>query len=104
MSFRDGPSARGPEPICGRPPARKGGAAATGLVGCGHMSGLCDAVGMTAGPDGLRGSGPKHEGDVQAPTGSPGCPDPRIDRSPSCCRCPCSLQKCHCVECQCVVL
>jgi hypothetical protein len=32
-------------PICGRPPSRKVLAAVTGLVGCGHMSGLCGAVG-----------------------------------------------------------
>ncbi len=58
-------------------------------------AGFCGAVGLTAGPDGLRGSGPKQERDVEAPTVSSGCPDPRIDRSPSCCRCPCSLQVCQ---------
>jgi hypothetical protein len=63
-SFRDGPQGPGPEAICGRPPARKVLTAWTGLVGCGHMSGLSSAVGVTAGPDGLRGSGPKHERDV----------------------------------------
>jgi hypothetical protein len=49
------------------------------------------AVGATAGPDGFRGSGPKHPGDVCAPMGPAGCPDPRIDRSPSRC-CPCQRQ------------
>jgi hypothetical protein len=34
-----------PGPIWGRPPSRKVLAGATGLVGCGHMSGLCGAVG-----------------------------------------------------------
>src|SRR6516164_4465770 len=44
----------------------------------------------TAGPDGLRGSGPKHHSGVYAPKGFPGCSDPGFDRSPSCC-CPCDL-------------
>src|SRR5262249_55574079 len=50
----------------------------------------CAAM-STAGPDGLRGSGPKHHGGVYAPKGFPGCSDPRFDRSPSCC-CPCKRQ------------
>src|SRR5713226_5437423 len=41
------------------------------------------AVGLTAGPDGLRGSGPEHSGGVAAPLGPTGCPDPRFDRLPS---------------------
>src|SRR5215471_21795400 len=47
---------------------------------------------MAAGPDGVRGSGPKHGSDVEeAPLRPTGCPDPRTDRSPSCC-CPCKRQ------------
>src|SRR3984885_10791950 len=41
------------------------------------------AVGGTAGPDGFRGSGPEHFDDVAASLGPWGCPDPRLDRSPS---------------------
>ena len=55
------------------------------------------AAWMAAGPDGLRGSGPKHHGGVYAPKGFPGCSDPRFDRSPSCC-CPCNTRS-ECVEC-----
>src|SRR5438552_11241889 len=49
---------------------------------------------MTAGPDGLRGSGPKQGYDVWAPKGSTGCPDPRIDRLPCCGGCPFQVQVC----------
>ena len=35
-----------------------------GSVGCSHMSGLWKCGRMTAGPDGLRGSGPKQKSDV----------------------------------------
>jgi len=83
---------RHPKPLCGRPPPRKG------LVAAGDGSGRlrscvrpwCAAM-STAGPDGLRGSAPKHHGGVYAPKGFPGCSDPRFDRSPSCC-CPCKRQ------------
>jgi hypothetical protein len=84
-----------PGPHMWTAPGLQGLCSCDGLVGCGHMSGLCCAVGLTAGPDGLRGSGSKQSSDVLAPTGPTGCPDPRIDRLPSCCRCPCSLQWCQ---------
>jgi hypothetical protein len=72
--------------------------ASQGLVAAGDGSGRlrscvrpwCAAM-STAGPDGLRGSGPKHHGGVYAPKGFPGYSDPRFDRSPSCC-CPCKRQ------------
>jgi hypothetical protein len=72
--------------------------ASQGLVAAGDGSGRlrscvrpwCAAM-STAGPDGLRGSDPKHHGGVYAPKGFPGCSDPRFDRSPSCC-CPCKRQ------------
>ena len=56
-------------------------------------AGFCGAVGVSAGPDGFRGSGPEQEHDVGASLGSAGCPDPRIDRSPSRCV-PCKRQSC----------
>src|SRR5438445_2350929 len=40
-------------------PGLQGRCSCDGRVDCGHMSGLWDAVGVTAGPGGLRGSGPK---------------------------------------------
>ena len=58
----------------------------------GSVAVICPALErgrLTAGPDGLRGTGPKQERDVDASTGSTGCPDPRIDRLPSCCSCAC---------------
>jgi hypothetical protein len=42
-----------------RPPRRKGKMMLIDRsVGCRHVSGLCDAARMAAGPDAIRGSGP----------------------------------------------
>src|SRR5215472_7056136 len=63
------------KPLCGRPPPRKDFVAAGD--GSGRLRSCvrpwCAAM-STAGPDGLRGSGPKHHGGVYAPKGFPGVP------------------------------
>jgi hypothetical protein len=48
--------------MCGRPLRCKGEVSCFGeAVGCSHVSGLCGAVRITAGPDGVRGSGPNQQ-------------------------------------------
>ena len=51
----------------GRPPLGKGIFGGFGIrVGSGHVSGLVCAVRMTAGPEGIRGSGSNHRGALEA--------------------------------------
>jgi len=47
------------------------------FVGCGHVSGLFDAVRLTAGPDDIRLPGPKSHLRALSPDKAPGCPDSR---------------------------
>jgi hypothetical protein len=53
------------------------------MVGCSDMSGLWSAVHVTAGPDGVRRSGPYQEYALLCALIYSGSPDPRLDRSPS---------------------
>ena len=69
--------------MCGRPRRSKGDLVCCAAVGCGHVSGLCCAALMTAGPDAIRSLAPKQiyalewritlDGFLQAP-GSTGLP------------------------------